>query len=924
MPRGSLRDYHAKRDFKLTAEPKGIVGKHKAAGLRYLIQKHDASRLHYDFRLEWNGTLLSWAVPKGPSENPDDKRLAVHVEDHPIDYGDFEGTIPKGQYGGGTVMLWDTGSWEPHEDDVDAALSKGKMAFTLYGKRLQGNWALVKLRARSPKDKDNWLLIKEHDEYERKTGKLTVERETTSVTSGRAMEEIAAGNAVWQSNRGNGGGSSRNTSQGSSDVEEIVAGTAKRKSASGSKKKPAVRSSEKPSRKASGKTSSARLPAFVAPQLATLVEAPPNGNDWLHEIKYDGYRAVTAVSGDKAAVFTRNALDWTDKFRPLVPSLLKLPCDSALLDGEIAVADADGRTDFGALQNALSERTGRMAYYLFDLLHLDGKDLRQHPLIERKEMLRELLSSSTGKGPLIYSDHVIGKAAEVFAQACHLKLEGLISKEANASYRSGRTRSWLKSKCGFEQEFVIIGWRPSTKAGRPFSSLLLAVREGDHYRYAGRVGSGYSGAGLESLSKQFKALARKTPPVKDVPADIARRAKYIEPNLVAEIAFRGWTREGYVRQGSFKGLRSDKPAKEIVKETPVPTRKIAKPETAKPETAKPAAKPAAASATKSASKKRGAKSNTASSARRKAAPPNKPAPRKTVRSSASDGAEEIEGVRVSHPDKVLFAAQDVTKRQLIDHYLSIADAMLPHIVNRPISLVRCPQGSGHQCFFQKHASDGFPEQFKPIRIREKSGSDTYFYIEDERGLVAAVQVGVLELHLWCCHVEDVEQPDRLIFDFDPDEGLDFSHVKQAAKDMRSRLKDIGLESFPMVTGGKGVHVVVPLTPGHSWDQHREFAEALARVMAQEQPDRFVANMSKAKRKGKIFVDYLRNQRGATAISPFSTRARPGAYVAMPVTWQKLARLDNAHPVAVGEAAKFLGRSDPWPGYFKLKQPLPRM
>jgi bifunctional non-homologous end joining protein LigD len=901
MPRGSLRDYHAKRDFKLTAEPKGVIGKRKAKGLRYLIQKHDASRLHYDFRLEWNGTLLSWAVPKGPSENPDDKRLAVHVEDHPIEYGNFEGSIPEGQYGGGTVMLWDTGTWEPHEDDVDASLKKGKLGFTLHGKRLKGNWALVKLRARSPKDKDNWLLIKEHDEYERKTDKLTVERETTSVKSGRAMQEIAAGKAVWQSNRTDGRGSSR----GSSDVEEIIAGPARTKRASGSKKKSLSLPSEKPP----SKISSAKLPAFVAPQLATLVEAPPSGNDWLHEIKYDGYRAVTSVAGDKAAVWTRNALDWTDKFRPLVPSLLKLPCDSALLDGEIAVADADGRTDFGALQNALSEGTGRMAYYLFDLLHLDGEDLRKKPLIARKEMLRDLLASSVDKGPLIYSDHVVGNADEVFAQACHLKLEGLISKEANASYRSGRTRSWLKSKCGFEQEFVIIGWRPSTKAGRPFSSLLLAVREGEQFRYAGRVGSGYSGLRLENLSKQFKALARKSPPVKDVPPDIARRAKFIEPKLVAEIAFRGWTRDGLVRQGSFKGLRSDKPAKEIVKETPMPT------------PTRKTAKAAATSAGKTAAKSttRGKTASKVSSARGKAA-----APRKTVRSSATDGAEEIEGVRVTHPDKVLFAAQDVTKRELIDHYLSIADAMLPHIVDRPISLVRCPAGSGGSCFYQKHASDGFPDQFKAISIREKSGSDKYLYIEDERGLIAAVQVGVLELHLWGCHVGDVEKPDRMIFDFDPDEGLDFSHVKQAAKDMRDRLKDLGLESFPMVTGGKGVHVIVPLKPGHSWDQHREFAEALARVMAEEEPDRFVANMSKAKRRGKIFVDYLRNQRGATAICPFSTRARPGAYVAMPVSWQKLARLDNAHPVAVGEATRFLGRSDPWPDYFKLKQPLPRM
>ena len=532
-----------------------------------------------------------------------------------------------------------------------------------------------------------------------------------------------------------------------------------------------------------------------------------------------------------------------------------------------------------------------MAYYLFDLLELDGEDLRKRPLIERKQALKKLLASA-GNGPLTYSDHVIGGADEVFANACKLKLEGLISKDANAPYRSGRSRSWLKSKCGFEQEFVIIGWRPSNKAGRPFSSLLLAVREGEQFRYAGRVGSGYSGAGLDTLSRQFKALARKTPPVKDVSLAIARHANFVEPKLVADIAFRGWTRDGLVRQGAFKGLRSDKPAAEIVKETPMPTRKVAK--AAKTAAAKKSPKPVAASKSRS--------------------------------SAATDGAEEIGGVRVTHPDKVLFKAQDITKRELIEHYQSVAKWMLPHIVERPISLVRCPQGSGSQCFFQKHASDGFPDEFKSIRIKEKSGTDNYLYIEDERGLIASVQVGALELHLWGCHVDEVEKPDRLIFDFDPDEGLDFLHVKQAAKDMRGRLKALGLESFAMVTGGKGVHVIAPLKRGHSWDQHRDFAEAMARVMAEEEPDRFVANMLKAKRKGKIFVDYLRNQRGATAICPFSTRARPGAYVAMPVTWERLAKLDNAHPVAVGEAAKFMGRTDPkfdpWPDYFKLKQPLP--
>jgi bifunctional non-homologous end joining protein LigD len=586
-----------------------------------------------------------------------------------------------------------------------------------------------------------------------------------------------------------------------------------------------------------------------------------------------------------------------------VPALQDLPCDSALLDGEIAVADKEGHTDFGALQDALSGGKGRMAYYLFDLLELDGEDLRKRPLVERKAALKKLLSKA-GNGPLTYSDHVEGSGDKVFANACKLKLEGIISKQADAAYRSGRTKSWLKVKCGFEQEFVIIGWRPSSKAGRPFSSLLLAVREGGHYRYAGRVGSGYSGAGLEKLSQQFRALARKTPPVADVPPAIARHAHFVEPKLVAEIAFRGWTRDGLVRQGSFKGLRSDKPAAEIVKETPKVTsmkvRKVAK------AVAKVATRPA----------------------RKTKAVAKKVAPRGKPRSPAGDGAEEIGGVRVTHPDKVLFAAQDVTKRELIEHYRSVAKWMLPHIVERPISLVRCPSGSGGSCFYQKHASDGFPDAFKSIRIREKSGADKYLYIEDERGLIAAVQVGVLELHLWGCHVDDVEKPDRLIFDFDPDVGLDFSHVKEAAKEMRKRLADLGLESFAMVTGGKGVHVIAPLRRGHSWDEHRDFAEALARVMAEEEPDRFVANMSKAKRKGKIFIDYLRNTRGATAICPFSTRARPGAYVAMPVSWEKLARLDNAHPVAVGEAAKFMGsrdpKFDPWPGYFKLKQTLPKL
>ena len=839
--RDRLTTYRSKRDFKKTREPAGTP---RAPGrkLSYLIQKHAASHEHYDFRLEWGGALLSWAVPKGPSENPDDKRLAIHVEDHPVEYGKFEGTIPKDEYGGGTVMLWDRGTWAP-DGDVEAGLEKGKLSFELHGERLKGHWALVRLRARSKNDKDNWLLIKELAGPMPRKGKPIVEREMTSVASGRSMDEIAQGPKVWHSNK-----------SAANNTQRLKTEKTKSKRV---KKKPA-----------------GPLPAFVKPQLATLVDTPPEGKGWLHEIKYDGYRAIAALSGGKVAIRTRNGLDWTDKFHVMVAPLADLPCDTALIDGEIAVTDAQGRTDFGALQDALSNGGAGIGYYMFDLLRLDGEDLRDTPLLERKARLKKLLKDVPANGPLIYSDHMDGAGEKIFAYACDLKLEGIVSKRADAAYRSGRTKSWLKRKCGMEQEFVIIGWRLSTKAGRPFSSLLLALREGDTLRYAGRVGSGYSEQGLGDLAEKFKKYARKDSPVPGVPAAIARHAHFLKPELVAQIALRGWTRDGLVRQGSFKGLRSDKPVRDVVRERPMVMAKAMK---------------------------RGKEDRV-----------------------SDDGSEVIEGVRVTHPDRVLFAAQKVTKRALIEHYIMAADRMLPHLADRPISLVRCPRGSGKDCFFQKHASDGFPEEFHKVSIRDKSGSADYLYIKDVRGLIAAVQMGVLELHIWGSHIDALEKPDRLVFDFDPDEDLPFSKVRDAAREMRSRLKKQGLESFPMVTGGKGIHVVVPLKRGHSWDAHKDFAEAMARVMAADAPDRYVAVMSKAKRRGKIFIDYLRNQRGATAIAPFSTRSRAGAYVALPVSWEALSKLTNAHPVEIGKATKLIGSRDPWQGYFKRKQVLPKL
>lgn len=553
----------------------------------------------------------------------------------------------------------------------------------------------------------------------------------------------------------------------------------------------------------------------------------------------------------------------------------------------MTITGPDGHTDFGALQEALSERDRPLDYYIFDLLELNGEDLRDLPLIERKERLEALLGFAAKNGLLRYSSHVVGSGDKVFAEACKLQLEGIVSKRADAPYRSGRGTAWLKCKCAMEQEFVIIGWLPSDKPGRPFASILIATRDNGELRYCGGVGSGYSGQRLKDLATAFKRLERRGSPAQGVPREVARNARFIEPELVAEIEFRGWTRDGMVRQGAFKGLRGDKPASEVVRERAMPTRQAL-------------GEVKAAKTLRKTGETRLASNNSA---------------------GRSDDPDEFHGVRVTHPDRELFAGEGITKRDVIAYYLSVADLMLPHLANRPTSVLRCPDGTAGACFFQKHASAGFPEEFKSVRISEKAGTRQYLYIEDERGLVAAVQMGVLELHIWGCHVDNVEQPDRLVFDFDPDEDLPFAAVRDAAREMRDRLRELGIESFAMATGGKGIHVVAPLAPRHSWDDHRDFAEALARAMAADSPDRFIATMAKAKRHGKIFIDYLRNTRGATAIAPFSTRARKGAPVAMPVGWTQLSRLQNAHPATVGDARRF-ARQGAWEGYFEIRQTLP--
>ena len=895
MAETRLKEYRAKRDFSRTAEPSGSGGT-AAGGWRYLIQKHDATRLHFDFRLELNGVLLSWAVPNGPSLDPAEKRLAVHVEDHPLDYGDFEGTIPKGEYGGGTVMLWDEGTWEP-VGDPDEGLARGDFKFVLHGERLNGKWVLVRMR-RKPGERgkhENWLLIKERDAFATEEAKPITERALKSVRSGRTMAEIAAGNVEWVN-------SGFNIRRDTADPAPVRKTAAKAKPARG--KAPKARAA-----KTAAADPDEGPPAFVAPQLATLAAAAPSGEGWIHEIKFDGYRALAAVGGGRARIYTRTGLDWTDRFRPLVRPLLDLPCRSALLDGEVAVEDKDGRTDFSALQAVLGEGGGKgIGYHVFDILALDGEDLRRLPLVARKERLKALLAGEPRTGPLFYSDHVVGHGAEMLERSCGMGLEGIVSKRADAPYRSERSKSWLKVKCGMGQEFVIIGWRPSDVKTRPFSSLLLAVRDGERLVYCGRVGSGFGERELAAVWPELRKRAVKTPPVDDIPADIRRDAHFVKPELVAEIAFRGWTGDGAVRQAAFKGLRVDKRVADVVAERPVAD--------SPPEPTAKAAKPTAT--------KRTHRLLPLEPAKTKAKPPSDPPSIISVERDQDRGSITVEGIRITHPDRVVFPGQGITKRRLAEYFVAIAPRMLPHVVGRPLSLVRCPQGAGGDCFFQKHASPGFPDAFRPVTIREKEGSDIYLYIEDIAGLVACVQMGVLELHVWGSHVKTLEKPDRLVFDFDPDEDMPFSVVRAAAEDMRARLKALKLESFPMLTGGKGIHVVVPLAPKNGWDDIRAFAEALARTIAAEEPDRYLAVATKARRKGKIFIDYLRNGRGATAIAPFSTRAKKGAPLAWPVSWTALPKIETARLATVETAADLLKttRRDPWAGYFDIDQVLP--
>lgn len=831
----NLVEYRRKRDFKKTAEPRGVSKKSK--GNSFVVQKHDATRLHYDFRLELDGVLKSWAVTRGPSLDPTQKRLAVRTEDHPLEYGTFEGIIPKGEYGGGTVMLWDAGTWEPF-DDPHEGLKKGKLSFRLEGKRMKGGWALVRLRGREKEKRENWLLIKERDETADESDPI-LEENTKSAKTGRTMEQIAAQkSATWRSSR-----------------------PAKDEASAAETKPPAKRKARR-----RGKT--APLPPFRAPQLTTLVDEPPEGDDWLHELKYDGYRLIVAASGDEARCYTRSGQDWTEKFPAIAEAFKDLDLPGALIDGEAVAYNEEGRSDFSSLQQALSGNAP-IEFYVFDLLEISGDDLTGKPLTDRKARLEKLLADLPEKGPLHLSTHIVGRGKEVLAHICGAGEEGIISKKASSRYLSGdRTNTWLKTKCTKRQEFVIGGWTPSDKR-TGFRSLLLGVFENSKLRYTGQVGTGFDEKDLIDLSKRFSKLARKDSAFEAVPRDVARKARWIAPKLIAEIAYTEFTRDGILRHPSFMGLREDKKARTVKLEEPEPVKKV---------TAKPKAK-------------------------------------------ADDKDAVRASVRITHPSKVLYPGQGITKSDVIDYYESVAGLMLPHIGKRPLSLVRCPSGADHKCFYQKHDSGGFPKVLHHIEIEEGSGErEQYFYVSDLAGIVGGVQMNVFEFHIWGCRIDQIEKPDRIVFDLDPDVGLDFEDVRFAAFDLRDRLAKLGLETFPMLSGGKGIHVIAPLTRRADWIETKAFCRGFAVSLEADAPERYVSNMAKAKRKGRIFVDYLRNERGSTAITPYSTRARDRAPVAAPITWKEMKTVTGANIYTVetmAERARKVG--DPWPGYFDVRQ-----
>jgi bifunctional non-homologous end joining protein LigD len=805
----TLARYRDKRDFARTPEPSGARATAANGERTFVVQKHDATRLHYDFRLEHDGVLKSWAVPKEPSLSPKDRRLAVQVEDHPLDYGGFEGEIPEGQYGAGSVVIWDRGHWTPR-GDVDDGLKDGKLDFELDGERLKGRFTLVRMAERGKRKagKDNWLLLKRHDKPK--------------------------------------------------------APRARRK-----------RAAAQPDASALPGARRGALPAKPSPQLATAVTRPPAGPDWVFEPKLDGYRVLCRIENGHVQVLTRRGNDWTDTFRSIADAVRELPCSAALIDGEAVVLDSHGVSSFQRLQNALKGDHTRIVLVAFDLLHLDGWDLTRAPLLERKALLERLLENAPAA--IRYGEHVIKDGAKFFAAACKLGLEGIVAKRATDPYREReRTRSWLKVKCLQRQEFVVVGFTDPGGSRTGFGALLVATRnsKGAPLRYAGKVGTGFDERTLRTLLKRLRPLERKTPSVERSSAQgVNRGVHWVEPELVAEIAYTEWTGDSRLRHPVYLGLREDKGAAEVVQERAV-------------------------------------------------APPTEPEPAPAPPRAATQPADARRRVKLTHPDKVLFAEPGITKRELADYWLAVADVALPLLKQRPLTLFRCPDGYAAQCFYQKHVGAGVPAAVHRIAITE--GEDPYAAIDSVESLLGLVQIGVLELHVWGSRAEHLDKPDVLVFDLDPAPDVPWHEVATAGLDIKERLEGLGLNAFAKLTGGKGLHVVVPVVPGPTWPAVKKFTRAFVNEMVREEPRRFVASMSKTKRVGKIFIDYLRNDAEATAIGAYSPRARASAPIALPIEWDELAP-DAAQAPRFGlrEVPKLIRarKRDPWAGFEAARRPL---
>lgn len=793
----TLKTYKSKRNFKKTPEPSGLktIDK-KNKKLVYLIQKHAATRLHYDFRLELNGVLLSWAVPKGPCLDPTVKRLAVHVEDHPLEYGKFEGVIPKTEYGGGEVMLWDTGYWISDDESPSKAYQNGAMHFQLQGKKLKGKWRLFRIN----KDDKTWLLQKADDEFAIPLQEYDVLVEMPkSVVSQRRIDQIGKDNFL--------------------DNLHLA---------------------------------KSKMPTSINPQLAMLVETPPNGKNWYHEIKFDGYRILAFKTAKTTKTITRNNHDWTNKFKTVADEVNRLPIKNVIFDGEVVVLDDKQHSNFQLLQNSIKQNQGRpFIYYIFDILYYDQYNLMHLPLSERKKILQTLITPYLSE-TLRYSDHIIGSGKKIFQKMCEMSLEGIVSKDANSPYLQRRAKNWQKIKCIKRQEFVIGGYTTPGGARKYFGALLLGTYQNKKLIYNGNVGTGFTEKSSKAIYAMLENLQTKTLPFSQLPPN-SKNVTWVKPKLVCEVEFTEWTEEGYLRHPSFKGLREDKPALEIRKEISMPKQST---------------------------------------------------------------------IKITNTDKELYPNENITKGDLINYYETIQKWILPYIIERPISLLRCPNSIAH-CFFQKHSNETTPKTLHTIRIKEKHAKEPYIYIDNKEGLITLAQMAALELHTWNSTIDDIEHPDMIIFDLDPAPDVAWKKVVYAAQEIKKILEEINLKSFVKTTGGKGLHVVAPIKPKHNWDEIKQFCHVVAQYMVMQNPKEYVAQMTKAKRTGKIYIDYLRNQRGATSIAPYSTRAREGAPVATPISWDELTsnREDTNFTIQTLPERLANLKKDPWKEFFKVKQDL---